>query len=331
MPIPGASETLEASLVEAVALIEAHETFLVTCHRGPDGDAIGSVLAFCHLLWNLGKEATPYSTDQLPYTLEFLPGSDRIVSGQQPGPQHDVVAVLDCGSFERVSPDFRVDRSVSRVLCVDHHLTIDSSFADVMVHDAEASSTGELIYRLAVVLGAPLTPEIAKCLYAAIHTDTGGFRYSTTSAASLAAASELVRAGVNVWEIASEIYENYPEGRIRLLGQVLETLERSSCGRLAFITVSTEMYEQTDTGPEMLDGFINYARGISGVEVAAQIRQTDPGKYRVSFRSRGRVNVAELAEGFGGGGHHNAAACRLDGEPREIIERLTEELNRILD
>ena len=133
-----------------------------------------------------------------------------------------------------------------------------------------------------------------------------------------------------MWEVASGVYENHPVGRIKLLGLVLDTLQLSDCGRFAFLTVTQAMYKRTKTGPEMIDGFINYARGVRGVEVAAQLREIGRGNYRVSLRSRGKVNVAALAARFGGGGHHNAAGCGLKGTADEVVGVLTKEFQAAL-
>lgn len=330
-PLPELDEGLAAQLDVAVEVIRANQRFLVAAHHGPDGDAIGSTLALTHLLRELGKQAHAFNRDGVPYNFRFLPGADDVVTDPaEANSSVDVLVVLDCCSLERVHPDIEVDSAETKVLCIDHHATFNPSFTDHHVHDASASSVGEILYRLVCMLQVPLSPTVAEGIYAAVLTDTGSFRYSNTSPAALHVASEVVRAGVDVWRVSSEIYENHPPGRVKLLAEVLETLEVSESGRIAFITIRLDMYERTGTGPEMVDGFINYARGIRGVEVACQLRQTDADEFRVSFRSRGRVDVSALAQRFGGGGHRNAAGCRIQGRPASIIEELTATVDAML-
>jgi phosphoesterase RecJ-like protein len=331
-PVPGLTRALETQLKQAIKLINAADVIVVAAHMGPDGDAIGSSLALARVLREQGKKAYTYNRDGAPYNLEFLSGSEGIITEPRKLPESiDLFVVLDCSALHRVDsrlPAFNTEKT--KMLCIDHHQTLENTPFDVMVHDTEASSVGEMIYRLILAMGARLTQPVAECLFVAVHTDTGSFRYSNSTPAALAIAGELVRAKSDVWYLCSEVYENYPVGRIRLLNLVLGTLQLSSCGRFAFIHVTQEMFQRTNTGPQMLDGFINYARGISGVEVAAQLRQVGAKAFRVSLRSRGRVNVASLAEAFDGGGHHHAAGCGMNGSEDQVIKQLTQEFSNRL-
>lgn len=330
--ITGGHDDLPEMLANALALIEQAETIVVSAHHGPDGDALGSTLALTQALLQFGKKAFAFNRDPAPYNLSYLYGAGSLLRSPEDFPEPlDLFIVCDCTSLDRVDPRLELDRKHTKVLCIDHHATIDSDFSDVLVHDVGACATGELVYRLIVKLGIPLIKPVAEALFAAIHTDTGSFRYSNTSPAALSAAGELVRAGVDVWHVCSETYENYPIGRVKLLSEVLDTLTVSDCGRFAFLTVTQDMFARTETGPEVIDGFINYARGVQGVEVAAQVREVAPERYRISLRSRGRVDVATLAAGFGGGGHRNAAGCGLDGNAESVIQTITQAFQEILD
>jgi bifunctional oligoribonuclease and PAP phosphatase NrnA len=330
-PLPPGPPRVEAQLAKVADLIRAHDKFIVTAHAGPDGDAVGSTLAMVHLLKQLGKEVVAFNKDRIPYSFAFLPGIELITQNLKRLPKNaQVCFVLDCSSLERVHPDLKLDTSRTRVVVIDHHSTIEAKPSDLLVVDPTASAVGELIYRLLGALSLRLTPDVAQCLFTSVQTDTGSFRYSNTTPAALMLAAETVRAGIDVWGSSSAVYENHPAGRVRLLAQVLETLQISTCGRLAFLTVTREMYRQTGTGSEMLDGFINHARGIHGVEVATQMREVDDEEFRVSFRSRGHVNVAKAAEHFGGGGHHNAAGCTARGSAEQVRMEITAVLNRML-
>ncbi len=316
---------------EALAeLIHNHDRFLVVAHVGPDGDAIGSTLGLCHLLWGLGKQAVPFNADPVPFNFAFFDGADRFVQALAPEDAFDVTIVLDCAEPGRVGESFPPNGWGAHIAVVDHHLTWDPDFASLYVRDTNAAAVGEMIFRLALTLGARLDRATAECCYTSLMTDTGGFRYGKTSTTTFLIASHLLTHGVDPWRINSHVYENEPLSRMRLLARVLDTLDVSACGRLAFVRVDGEMLAQTGATSNMLDGFINYARQIKGVEVATQLRQIDQGSYKVSFRSSGAINVAALAEAFGGGGHHNAAGCVIAGDAPTIQAQLADRLSALL-
>ncbi len=325
---PGPPE-VEQGLDELMELIEEGHRFLVVAHISPDGDAVGSTLALKAILENQGKEVIAYNRDEVPYNLRFLPGSNDWVTeiGQQP---IDGTILLDCGTPKRIGEEFPERGWGTKTVVIDHHETYDPDFADIYIRDTEAAATGELLYRLAQRY-EDTSIEVAKNVYCCLMTDTGGFRYSNTSRTAFRMAGELVDRGVGPWEMSSEIYENEPKERLELLSQVLQTLALSDCQRLAFLRVTRSMVASVGSDEDLTDGFINYARSISGVEVATQMREVGDEQWRVSFRSRGKVNVARLAEVFGGGGHHNAAGCEIAGKPAEIEEKLSEALVELLD
>ncbi|WP_168210979.1 DHH family phosphoesterase [Persicimonas caeni] len=312
-------------------VIEENERFLVVSHTSPDGDAIGSTLSMGLLLEALGKEVVFYNRDAVPYNFGFLEGADAMVTEVPADADIDVTVVLDCAEPERIGEEFPEQGWGDTIVVVDHHKTWDAEFADIYVRDVGAAATGELVYRLVVAAGVKLDKPIAEALYCCVMTDTGSFRYSNTSRTTFRIAGELIDAGVEPWRMTSHIYESNPKERLELLALVLNTLEFSHCGRLAFLRIEDEMFESTGTGPELTDGFINYARSIRGVEVATQLREDDEDLWRVSFRSRGKVDVSELAAKFGGGGHHNAAGCRIEGTSDEIVEKLSQALVELLD
>lgn len=311
-------------------LIRDSHRFLVVAHLQPDGDALASTLALCHLLWSLGKEAVPFNVDPAPFNFAFLDGADRLQQSLEPGDHFDCTVVLDCAQPERVGLNFPAQGWGDKIAVVDHHQTWDPDFAHVYVRDTGAAAIGEMIYRLGLVMQAPTGMSFARCCYASIVSDTGGFRYGKTSKTSFRIASALVEQGVKPWNINSNIYENEPLERLRLLSRVLDTLTLSECGRLAFLRLDQDMIRETGVSQDMIDGFINYARSVRGVEVAIQMRELAPQRYRLSFRSRGSVNVASLAEAFGGGGHKNAAGCEVAGEAAEIQQQLAETLHELL-
>jgi len=326
----GGASSLQGDFEAMAAMLAGASRVLVTSHESPDGDAISSTLAVCHVLWAMGKEAVPFNVDPVPHNFTFLPGAARLRRSLDPAESFDVTVVVDCGERHRMGASFPANGWGRQVVVLDHHRTWDAGFPELCVRDPTAAAVGEMVFRLALTVGVATSPELARCCYASLMSDTGSFRYSSTSPTTFRIASHLLTCGVEPWEMTSNIYENDPVERIRLLGRVLETLAVSPCGRLAFLRVDLAMLEGLDNGADLLDGFINYGRRIRGVEVATQLREVGPEAWRVSFRSRGAVNVSELASRFGGGGHHNAAACVMQGAASEIQRSLTEALDAIL-
>lgn len=316
---------------QCLEVIENNQRFLVVAHASPDGDAIGSTLGMGLLLEALGKDVVFYNRDAVPYNFGFLSGSEKVVSEVAEDAEIDVTVILDCAEPDRIGEAFPAHGWGDTIVVVDHHKTWDQEFADVYVRDIGAAATGELVYRLVVAAGVKIDKAIAEALYCCVMTDTGSFRYSNTSRTTFRIAGELIDAGVEPWRMTSHIYESNPKERLELLAMVLDTLELSHCGQLAFLRIEDDMFSSTGTGPELTDGFINYARSIRGVEVATQLREDDANLWRVSFRSRGKVDVSELAAKFGGGGHHNAAGCKIEGTSEEIVAKLSQALVDLLE
>ncbi|MBN2791460.1 MAG: DHH family phosphoesterase [Desulfuromonadales bacterium] len=306
-------------MAQALAAVQKARTIVIASHVDPDGDTLGASLAWALLLKKAGKDVTVYNQDPLPYSFQFLPGAEMLVDHLPPG--CDLLCLLDFSEFERAGKTLSAWHGYTRSLCIDHHLTAAPA-ADINLIYPQACATGELIYELALVLEPDFGLEVAINLYTAILTDTGSFRYSNSTPSSFQIAGELVRRGVEPWNVTQHVYESQPAGRIKLVGRVLDTLKISSSGKGAAVWVTQAMFDETGTNSEYTDGLVNYPRSIAGVEVAFTAREVGFEEYKLSFRSRGTVNVAALAAEFGGGGHHNAAGCRLQGPLPQLIERV---------
>jgi phosphoesterase RecJ-like protein len=198
--------------------------------------------------------------------------------------------------------------------------------------DAAASSTGEMIFKFIMLAGLPIDRDMALCLYTAIFTDTGSFRYSNTSPECLRISATLLDAGADPWLVTEHVYESFSFNRLKLLGCVLSDMERSPDKRMAWVVVSEDLLRKTGTTSEDTDNFVNFVRSVNGVEVAILFRQTANDQYKISLRSKGRIDLSALAQALGGGGHKNAAGCTQDGTLEDIKRKvLTEVAKAILN
>lgn len=316
-------------LQEIIEQIERNKVFLITAHIRLDGDALGSELALYHLLRSLGKDAVIYNQDSIPQNYRFLPGSGAIVHAIGDPDHYDAAFILDCSELERVGDKAKDIAKVKKLLNIDHHISNDG-FCHFSYIDPAASSTGELLYRLATAMSVEITKEMATNLYAAILTDSGGFRYSSTTKETLVAAGNLVGCGADPQWISEHIYESNPLVKIQLLAKVLETLRFDLNGRVGSMVVFQQTLDTVGAGHEHSEKFVDIPRTIEGVDVSIFYSEMSAGFFKLSFRSKDRVNVEQVARVFGGGGHMNAAACRIEGDFPEIHRRVLDAVRSVL-
>jgi len=306
-------------------LIDKGNKFLITTHIDPDGDALGSVFSMYWAMEALGKTATVYLKDTIPYMYEFLPGPKQLTH-IFPVDQYDAIFILDCGDLYRVGDGFERLKDMGILINIDHHNT-NEAFGVLNLIDEHASSTGEMLYELFHALKAPIAFNIAINIYTAIVTDTGSFRYENTGSKAFLICEEMIRLGVKPSYVSQKIYENHPKERFWLIGLVFSTMETYCQDRVAIACVTEEMFKKTNTDKDYADGLVELIRGIKGVEVAILVREINKQKYKLSMRSKGLVDVAAICRLFGGGGHKNAAGCTMDG----TLEAVKEELKKCLD
>ncbi len=315
-------------ITKIIREITANSSFLVTTHEGPDGDAVGSTMALTSFLLALGKDVTLYYCDPLPETYRFLPLSELVVHSI-PDRSFDVCFVLDAGELKRAGEEISAFNRFGKIINIDHHPYCEE-FGDLNYVDSSASATGAMVYRIMETAGYAIDFNTALSVYVAIVTDTGSFRYSNADPEAFAISGKLVALGINPWAVAEKLYESQPLKRLELLALALSTLTVSKTGEFASITVTLDMYQKTGANSELTDGFVNYPRSIHGVEVSVFFREIKPDLFKVSFRSKGKVNVSSFAMAFGGGGHNNAAGCTLTGSLEEVKENVLSYLDRAL-
>jgi phosphoesterase RecJ-like protein len=305
-------------LSQVVELIEKKDRFAITSHVRPDGDGLGSSLGLLWLLKALNKDAEVIMHDPPPHSYRRLPGAEMIRVVPRVDRSYDAVFVIECSDIDRPGLE---DLEKQLVVNIDHHSTTEL-FGSVNWIDSTAAAVGEMIYNLCKATGVRVTKEIAECVYTALLTDTGSFHYSNTTERTFKIASELVRTGVKPAKTAEAIFGSYQWPKIGLLSEVLSTAKRDETGHVAWMWQTIEMQAKTQACDEDADGFVNYPLAVAEVEAAALFKETSPGVYRTSLRSKGDVNVAKIAEQFGGGGHRNAAGCTLKGNSSEIEQKL---------
>ena len=303
----------------------------VAAHQNPEGDALGATLALALWLRQSGQDARAYNVDPVPGFLRFLPGAETFTSRVEDLGDPPLAVVVDCGDLERTGPAFFAFAKNRLIINIDHHDT-NANFGAINLVRAQASSAAEIVYDLITAEGKPVLPEAAWNLYTGILMDTGSFRFPNTTPHTLRIAAELVQAGVDPARVARQVFDTQPAGKLKLLARVLSTLEVDPRGRFAEMVVTRQMFQETGTQAEAAEGFTNYLATIEGVKAVCLFRELGPEKWKISLRARvpgdgsPPVNVAEIAEKLGGGGHRLAAGATilgtLDQARRMVRERL---------
>jgi phosphoesterase RecJ-like protein len=322
IPIPAERSAAARQIAD---ILKPGQRVALTTHVNADGDGVGSEVGLWHLLRAGGLDPVIANPTGIPERFDFLvpPGADASDRAGREIARADVVVVLDISDLGRLGDLAAAVRDRrAPVACIDHHVSPGTLPAGPRLVAPEATATAELVFDLAMALDWPLTTEAARALYVGILTDTGGFRFSNTSARALRVAAALLEHGVEPESIYEAVYASAPEGRVRLLAEVLQTLVVEPERGLAWVTVPAGALERHGVTPDDLDGIVEHARSIAGVRLALLFRQIANGRIKVSFRSMGSVDAAALAQGFGGGGHHKAAGASLEGSVADVQARV---------
>jgi phosphoesterase RecJ-like protein len=317
---------------ELLKAIRQGNRFLLTSHANPDGDAIGSELGLARVIRGQGKSAVVWNRDETPGLYKPLPGSDRIHVGSEPPagfPEaFDAMIVLECPSPDRTGLEEHLD--ALPILNIDHHLG-NQHYGEVNWIDSAAPAVGEMVYRLAQGLNFPLDEATATCLYLTLVTDTGGFRFSNATDAAFEAAAQLVREGARPEQVSEWLYESQSLASVRLLAEMLATLELHHDGKIASVFISREMFERAGASESDSEGLTDYPRSVAGVQAAVLLREREAGVIKASLRSRGEVDVQKVARRHGGGGHRNAAGCSIEGDLESTLATIVAGLAEVLE
>lgn len=303
------------SIVPAAAierLLAAAQRVLVVTHIDPDGDAIGTQLAFGEYLRARGKTVTMLRDSDIPDKYEFLPGVTEIVDVRtlDTAVHSDVAVILECPNLQRIGAARSFVSSGEAIINIDHHRD-NSMFGEINWVDTQPSSVGEMAFELFREIGFPITPTMAECLYTAILTDTGRFRFSSTSPRTMSVAGELIAIGADPRKICDLVYFSIKPSTLKLMGKVLNGIEYHHNGRIAVLTLTRAMLVETGATESESDGLVDFTLYGRGVQAGVLIKEIDASTTKASLRSANGINVAALAARFGGGGHYNAAGCSI--------------------
>jgi len=306
----------------------------LSTHINSDGDGCGSEVALARLLSQLGIEARIANPTPWPGMFDFLLGDDVRNDSDDAAKairKADLIMVLDINDLRRLGPIGPVvHESAATKIVIDHHIPSDVAITELALCDIAACATGELIYDLSVVLELELTAPVAEALYVALLTDTGGFRFSNTSARCHAIAGALLAAGVDPEAMYRRIYASVPVGRLHLLRDALATLEVDPEYGISWISVEAGAAETHGLKSEDLDGIAEHPRSVAGTKLALFFRDLGHGKVKVSFRSAGEVDVNAFAKEFGGGGHVKASGALIAGTLEEVRHEVVAAARRFL-
>ncbi|SKC74078.1 DHH family phosphoesterase [Maledivibacter halophilus] len=313
-------------------LLRGSQKIIILPHILPDGDTLGSSLALKRTLEILGKKALILIDDEIPSNLNFMINHNSIMSTKtflSLDFKPDLIVTIDTSDIERLGDRRELLDLNDEILNIDHHKT-NINFGKYNLVDSNASSCGEIIYKIINDLEIELDKDISTYLYVSLSTDTGSFKYSNTTPKTLRIAADLLEKGIDSTFIVTMLYQNKPMNKIKLLSDALNTLEIHYDGKLAMIHVTNKMFEENNISPSNSDGIIEYARDIEGVEVAVFLKELSFNEIKVGFRSKYYFDVSLIAGEFNGGGHKKASGCTIFDTMINAKEKIKEKLRNKL-
>ncbi|RMF93275.1 MAG: bifunctional oligoribonuclease/PAP phosphatase NrnA [Candidatus Schekmanbacteria bacterium] len=327
------ANSLESFTAEFRKALSLFQRVIITTHMNPDGDGLGSELAVYSLIKKLGKEVLILNSDPVPENYKFLCeyAPYTLCNENEPLLESDIVVILDISTLERLGTMSNlVSSAPSKKICIDHHAS-NSGFADLNYIDSKASSTGELVYRIAKSMNIEIDKNAALGIYTAILTDTGAFKYSNTTSEVHRITAEMIEIGVSPDFVYSKIYEQKSEERMRLLGEVLTNIQSMCGGRIVWSEVTLEMRKKENVEYEETDGFIDQLGFIGDIEIYLLFLERDDGKIKVSLRSKNDFDVNKFAKKFNGGGHSHAAGILLEGNLEDVKNKILSSLKNDIE
>lgn len=307
---------------KVIETIKNHKRFLLISHENPDGDAVGSVLGLYFGLKKLKKIVVPVLPDPVPKIYSFLNGSDQIKQDFELD-EIEVAIVLDCADIGRVENLKKKLTKIPKKINIDHHPS-NFSFGEINYINPKSSSTSELVLKILNKLNIKIDKDISYALYTGLMTDTGGFRFANTNLNTLKAATFLVKNGADPFYISEMVYSMKPLKALKLLGRALEKLKKDN--GIIFSILTLDDFKEFDAEEEDAEGIVEYLNKSNEANIAILFKQKNNGFYKVSLRSKGDIDVKDIAIKFGGGGHMNAAGFDIKEDPKSVLEKILLEL-----
>ncbi|MCC5909845.1 MAG: bifunctional oligoribonuclease/PAP phosphatase NrnA [Clostridiaceae bacterium] len=313
-----------------LSLVDKNSKVAVIAHVNPDGDSLGSTLGLGLALKKICNQVAIYINDEFPKKYSFLPAYQdiKLYQSEDHAP-FDLCFVLDCGDEKRLGYSKRILENSIQVINIDHHIS-NTNFGHINLIDAKASSTCEMIYSVVKDFKVEFDKDIATCLYTGIVTDTGNFIYDNTTSYTHKIVSELMELEIDINNITYNLYQNRPLNTVKFLGYILNNLHICYDGKLAIIEVKKDLLGEFNLSHSDVDGVINYARDIEGIEVAVLLKEVNMQEVKVGFRSKSHVDVSKVAQNLGGGGHKKASGATIYNGLDEARKKVEEELKRVL-
>lgn len=299
--------------------ILGRQRFLITSHARPDGDSIGSQLAMAFALDALGKAVRIVNADPAPDHYQEFPGMERIqITNTVQRPEADAVIVMECSDLSRTGV---AGLDGQFIINIDHHAG-NRMYGSINWYDLSAAACGEMVFDVIVALGVPLTTEIATHIYLAILTDTGSFHHSNITPRTFEICRRCVDAGVNPAVMARRVFDSNSFGKLKLIGALLDDMELVDNGRLAVLHLDDEMLKAAGATHNDTEGLINLPLTAREIQAVVFFKIGTDGQVRVSMRSKYDVDVRQVANAYGGGGHKNAAGFTASGKVSEVKDEI---------
>jgi len=314
------------SVKDILLQIQNYQEVCIISHVNPDGDSLGSLLSLGLALGKIKHSGLTLAlADEVPNSYAFLPKIDliKMIDSRK---HYDLLICLDCADINRTGLDNSfLENNVDAVVNIDHHVS-NTKFGEFNLIDDSLSSTGELVYKLIKNMKIELTKDIATCLYVAISTDTGSFKYDNTSAQTHLVIAELINAGIDIGLINIELYQKRSLERTKLFIESLKTMELHSDNEIGFATITKEMLIKTEAKIQDAESIVEFIRDINSVKVAFILKEIEENVTKISLRSKCSIDVSEIAVSFGGGGHAKASGCtinvNLDKAKKLILDKI---------
>ncbi|MDR1159252.1 MAG: bifunctional oligoribonuclease/PAP phosphatase NrnA [Syntrophomonadaceae bacterium] len=318
------------TLQEISSKLLSKKEWLITGHSIPDGDCVGSVLGLYHALKAVGKEAAMLLEDPIPEIYGFIEGARLIKKPDELENIPDAIVCLDCSDLERMGNKTRkIISGCSECINIDHHMT-NSYFGDLNYVDIEAAATGEIIVDLLSCMEADINTNVAQALFSALVTDSGSFMNNNTTAATMKKAAVLLESGLDISKIRVHLFESKPELEVLLLRYALNSISFHCNKKIACMHLFYEDMKELGALDFHPEGIIDYTRRIEGVEIGILFREIAPGLVKVGFRAKNMIDVALLAQNFGGGGHRQAAGAKINGNINEVMQKVLLKAEEVL-